>query len=151
MCLLAVRANGWASRPEALGGDGRRPVIGQRGKYDRELVTPEPCHRIRVARAVLQTPSDLTQQQIPDVVPERVVDVLEIVQIDQQQGGETSIAPCLRHRPLQPILEQQPVRQARQDVVMGEVVNLRLGLDPSGDVPLHGHEMGDRSAACPNG
>ena len=54
-------------------------------QQDRELVAAEAGDGVAVADAVLQAPGELDQQQIADVVAERVVDLLEAVEIEQQQ------------------------------------------------------------------
>ena len=50
----------------------------------RELVTAEPGHGVRLFHGALETKSDLLEQAIAVVVPERVVDFLEPVQVQNQ-------------------------------------------------------------------
>ena len=64
----------------------------QVGQADGELVAAETGHRVRAAQGGAQPFRDLTQQQVAGVVAERVVDVLEPVEVEQQQTRR-----CSRH------------------------------------------------------
>jgi hypothetical protein len=61
-----------------------RPVDagGQHG----EFVTPQPNHKIMRRYDVSQALCHLDQKPIPGRVPERVIDVAEPVDVEQQQG-----------------------------------------------------------------
>ena len=69
-------------------------AAGHRGRFgraralqeDRELVPAQPYQHVVRAQAVPQALGDLDQQLVTGVVPERVVDLLEPVQVEQQQG-----------------------------------------------------------------
>ena len=65
------------------GGAGRRLVAGL--EHDRELVAAEPRERVVVAQQLLQPRADLAQHLVAGVVAERVVELLEAVEVDQQQ------------------------------------------------------------------
>ena len=51
-----------------------------------ELVPAQARHQVIAADDLTDAGADLAQQRVPGLVPERVVDLLEVVQIDQQQG-----------------------------------------------------------------
>ena len=73
-------------RQEALGG---AHAVGAtaRGRHDRdELVAAQPGERERVGQLRPHPVGDLAQQLVPDVVAERVVDLLEAVDVDEQQA-----------------------------------------------------------------
>jgi hypothetical protein len=57
-------------------------------------------------------------------VTEAVVDGLEVVEVDEDQGDEPVAAPA--ERVLEAVVEQRPVRQARELVVEGAVAQLLL-------------------------
>ena len=55
-------------------------------KEDGELVTTEARYQVVVTDDLADTGSDLAQQCVPGVVSEGVVDLLEMIQVDQEQG-----------------------------------------------------------------
>ena len=65
---------------------------------------------------------------------ERVVDDLEAIEVEEQDGQTGVVALRVRQRDGQTVLEQQAVRQVRQRVVIGEVFDLLLGVRALGDV-----------------
>ena len=70
------------AQPQA-GGAGRRLVAGV--EHDRELVAAEPRERVAGPQRLLQARADLAQDLVAGVVAERVVELLEAVEVDQQQ------------------------------------------------------------------
>ena len=60
---------------------------------------------------------------------ERVVDVLEAVEVDEQHADAAAVAPRLRDRLRQALLQQQAVGQAGERVARGHVLQALLGLD----------------------
>ncbi len=80
-------------------GNGSRSRSAQRGRdplgileidvvqQDRELVAAQSGDRVGRADPLAQPPAHQHQQLVPDVVPQRVVDVLEVVQVDQHHHG----------------------------------------------------------------
>ena len=104
--------------------------VGGRGQQDRELVAAEPGDRVALADAFLQALGELHQQQVADVVAERVVDLLEAVEVEQQQRQRLAGARRGAQRLGQAVLEQQAVGQPGQRVVhrlMAQPALLRLG------------------------
>ena len=55
-------------------------------KQDCELVTAEAHDEIAVTDDLADTRPDLAQERVPSVVSEGVVDLLEMIQVDQEQG-----------------------------------------------------------------
>ena len=76
---------GWSmaaiSRPDEIR---RRSQARRRGEH-RELVAAEPRDAGIVARGRHQPLSGLLDQQVPDPMPDRVVDRLEVVEIEEHQ------------------------------------------------------------------
>ena len=62
----------------------RRRLVA-RHQHDRELVAPEPGERVLLAQQRAQARADLAQHLIAGVVAERVVELLEPVEVDEQQ------------------------------------------------------------------
>ena len=84
------------------------------GKQDRELVAPDPADRIARADRRAQGPHDPPQQFVPRAVPVTVVDLLEMVDVQEQDG--TLVCPARRRRDLSDgtLLEAAAVEATRQ-------------------------------------
>ena len=68
-------------------GDPQRDVLARQvGQHDPELVAAEPRHQVVVAQHARQPRPDLLQQQVAEVVTERVVDLLEVIEVHQHHG-----------------------------------------------------------------
>lgn len=63
------------------------------------------------AHHLLQTTSHLDQKRIPDLVAMRVVDRLEVVEIEQTHGEQALVPLRVRQCLLDPVREQRAVRQ----------------------------------------
>jgi hypothetical protein len=68
------------------------------------------------------------QQPVAGHVPERVVDELEVVEVDEQQRHGALAPARAGDRGAQPHVELRAVREAGQRVVEGEPAELGLGL-----------------------
>ena len=99
--------------------DHRLP-IGYLGQQDRELVATEARDALRVTEDALQPRPDPLKQEVAVVVAERVVDVLEAVEVHEHDHAHLVPAPDPGHRALEDVLEHGPVWQA------GEPVGQRL-------------------------
>ncbi len=71
-------------------GDGRIVVV-QTAQNKTELVAADPSKHVRVAQASLQAFPDQAQQRVTHVVPQGVVDVLELIQIHEQHRERSKI------------------------------------------------------------
>ena len=103
------------------------------GLDHRELVTAEPRDQIGLADAAPDPAGHRLQQFIADMVPERVVDALELVDVDIEQGELLALAGPLQLA-LDLFAEQHPVRQVGQRIVMREVRDPLVGAPALGDV-----------------
>ena len=86
-----------------------------------------------------QPVGDLDEQQIPAGVTERVVDPLEVVEVEQQHRAfgavlRRTLPKCRR----QSFTEQGPIRQVGQRVVHCTMGQFELGALAIGDVDQHG-------------
>ena len=116
------------------------------GEQHRELVAAEAGDRVTGAQHPAQPDRDLHQHRVAGSVPERVVHLLETVEVDQQHADPW----VSRQRGLDVNLEQPPVRQAgervvhRQMLVLGDVtpkvVDEATALDRHRDVVGHREE-----------
>ena len=122
--------------------------VGQLGvqgfEHDHEFVTAKTCHGVGLAQAAEQPGGHLGQKLVAHVVAQGVVQVLEVVQVDEQQGAELQRACAGSHRALQPIEQHAPVGQARERVVKRQALDLSLGAFALGDV--HGEAVAHHRA-----
>ena len=93
---------------------------------------------VSVSRMAVWMRSAISREhRVPDVVTEVVVDRLEPVQVQVEQGHRLTVAVEAGDGLLQPVVEQHPVGQAGQVVVGGELAQEPLGILQIGDVPGH--------------
>ena len=85
-------------------------------QYD-ELVAAHPSDRVGVAQGAGQSRRDGHQQVVTGLVPEGVVDVLEVVEVDVQRGPDGAVASVASEQLFDAIHDQRPVRQLGQRVV----------------------------------
>ena len=132
--LLERRAQ---AQPRGAGG---RLVAGL--EDDRELVAAEARERVVAAQQGLQARADLAQHLVAGVVPERVVELLEAVEVDQQQRQLVAVVLGRRDRGVQRVDEVAPVAEPGE--VVGERLRLRLAqaLDDGQPGARHAGEHG---------
>ncbi|HXP36376.1 MAG TPA: hypothetical protein VN817_01300, partial [Solirubrobacteraceae bacterium] len=87
--------------------------IGRTGDDDRELVSAEACDQVESTDR-LQPGSEAFDQAIPRVMAERVVQLLEAIEVDHQQARQALAVPA-RER-CDTFVEATPVRQSCQIV-----------------------------------
>ena len=142
--FVAARAVLWAHRHAEAGGQlhgsaadgdirveravdlarqrGRVRAFAQTGDEQAELVAAEACDHV-IGEQVLQPLSGLAQQRIANGVAHRVVDHLEIVEIDED--GHRAVRRALaRDRAVELLDEETAVGQARQAIVERAVDDL---------------------------
>ena len=112
-----------------------RLVRGHVGSQDdRKLVAAEPGHEIVAANLRPQPVGHQPQQAVAHRVAERIVDVLEQIEVDAQHRHSLVPGLALVQRLLEAILIKLPVRQICQAIMVGHIGDPRLGLAPLGDV-----------------
>src|SRR5205807_7576479 len=84
-----------------------------------ELVAAESREGVAGPAGVLEALRDLLEELIAGVVAERVVDLLEAVEVDQQHGERVRRALGPRERLVEPVAEERAVREPGQPVVEG--------------------------------
>jgi len=114
-------------RADELRGAGR-PVRGAAREQHGELVAAEAGDEAPVAHRARDARADLRQQPVARRVAQRVVELLEAVEVEQQEGE-----PAPGDRLPDPLLEEPAVRQPGERVVQRVV--LALGGDPL-ELPL---------------
>ena len=126
---------------DPLGHARGRALVGNPIEQDDELVAAEPRDRVAGPQRGLQPRRDLHQQLVAGGVPERVVDELEVVDVEQHDGDLRAGAGERLH---EPVLEQRAVGEARERIVdglvadhLGAALELGLGALAVGDVGDH--------------
>ena len=120
-------------------GDQRRLVrVGHAVEQDRELVAAEPGDGVRRPHGRLEPPRDRDQQPVSRLVAERVVDELEAVEVEEEDGGRRLRGGALgtADRLVEAVEEEHAVRQAGEGVVHRVVLEALLGLLAVGDIGL---------------
>jgi hypothetical protein len=101
---------------------------------DRELVAPKSRNGVTRAHCATQSMRDLLQQQVTVVMAERIVHVLEAVEVHHQQGQATLVAMRARDRRGKPILEQRAIGEIGEGVVQRLMLQRILPALALGDV-----------------
>ena len=93
-----------------------------------ELVATEAGHRVAGAHDRTDPVGDGDQDLVAQLVTHRVVDRLEVVQVDEQQRDRVPAAEAAQsvQRTLDPLEQQRPVGQAGERVVSGLLRQRRL-------------------------
>ena len=86
-------------------------------EQERELVAPESRDRVHRAQHRLQPVGERRQQPVAGGVPKRVVDVLEVVDVEEQHRDGGAGPARAVERDAETIEEQRAVRQPRERVV----------------------------------
>ena len=89
----------------------------QGGQYGDEFVAAQARHQILGPNGGAQAPRHLAQQLVAGLVAQRIIDRLEMVEVDEQHGHLGVRALRLLHRGLQLLHQVVPVRQLRERVV----------------------------------
>ena len=113
---------------------------------DAELVAAEASKAVRAAQDARRRPiADLVQKLVADRVAEGIVDGLEVVEVEIEDG-KPLLATQVRQAVLDLLVKQQAVGEPGQSVVPGHVRDLRLGPASLRDVLV-----GDDPAAIGHG
>ncbi len=116
---------------------GQRPGIGALGQFalqDRKLVTAQATNQIGIANALLDALAHFDQETVADRMTQRIIDVLEAVEIDIVQGKARRAAAGSNERLPEPVDKGRAVGQAGQRIGAGEQRNLLLGDFALGDI-----------------
>jgi hypothetical protein len=98
-------------------------------KENSELVAAETGDRLACPQSVAKPASELEQELISGLVTERIIHLLEAIDVEQNDGRLAVLPPRPEDRLLDPVAEERAVRQAREVVVERPVLDL-LHLPP---------------------
>ena len=128
-------------------------LLAQVFQHDHELVAAQPCDAIVVTHTGPQPARNLGQQLIADVVALCVVECLEVIEIDEQDGAVLAVAGARGECLAQALEQEATVGQLGQRIVERQPVKLRLrllvvrdigeGRDVVGDAPVRRLYRGD--------
>src|SRR6185503_5849226 len=99
---------------------------------DGEFVSAKAGDEVFRADRLAQPLSHAFKELVTDQMSERIVDALELVDVDIEDREFASLG--FQKQSLRLALEQRPVRQIGQCVVMGEMLDPGLVASPLGDV-----------------
>ena len=119
-------------------------------QQDHELVSAQAGDRVALGHAGAQALGHQLQQQVALLVTQRVVEHLEVVQVDEHQRAFAR-ARRVGQRRVQPVHEQLAVGQLGEGVVEGQVLDLLFGQLALGDVAAHRHPVGELALLVPHG
>ena len=106
---------------------GRILRAGDVGQDDDELVTALAHHRIPAANALPEPPGYSLQQPVASMMAQRIVDCLEAVQVDEQEGDSVALAPGLGQRKGCKVHHQDAIGQSGERIMSGEMLELGRG------------------------
>ena len=135
--VVAADHVGRADRGDDAAGDRLQRIgIGLAMGDDGEFVAAEARHQILAAHDAAQPLGDVEDELVADVMAERVVDVLEVIEVDVEHGrGRAAGAHVVDHG-FEPLAEIDAVGQAADRIVQGEMAQLRFaGPDLLGGAP----------------
>ena len=104
------------------------------GKDHSEFVAAVTRDRVGLPHAAAQALRDLDQEDVGDIVPQGVIDDLEAVDVDEQNGHALSRALRGEQAHFQALNEETAVRQLRQRIVVCLKLDLLLHALSIGDV-----------------
>ena len=113
---------------QLIGDPGREIRVGDVVEEGDEFIPTDTAHRVRVPQAPAQALGHRPQELVAHGMSPGVIDRLELVQIDEQQGQPRAVAARQRQGRVQPVEEQGPVGQIGQRVVIGQVGEPGMGL-----------------------
>ncbi len=146
--FVRLDVEGFAQHRHHFRGDlGRHFGTVQIGQHHEEFVAAMAADRVGLAHARQQPLRGVAQQHVAHRMSVGVIDGLEAIEVHEQQRHLPAGAFAMRDRLFHAVLEQQAVGQAGQRIVVGEILDLRLGRLALADVGEYADEMGDPARA----
>ena len=111
---------------DAVGDRLQGGVVGAGRGDDGELVAADAGDQVVAAQGAGEALGHVADELVADRVAERVVDVLEMIEIDVEDGRRRAALAHLLDRRFEPLAEIDAVGQAAERIVHGEVAQPRL-------------------------
>ena len=129
VAFVAAQLQRLAEHGQQLAGDAFDLVaFGGLFQDDHEFVAAEPRHDVARAQRAAQPAADFHQQHVAGVMPQRIVDDLEAVEIDEQHGKLPLVALRGVDRAAQHLVEHFAVGQVGQAVMRRQIFDALVGL-----------------------
>src|SRR5919204_3445698 len=96
----------------------------RRGAKDRELVAAQTGQRLVRAHLLSESCGQRLQEDVSRIVPERVVDLFEVVDVEEHDRNGALLSCRSEDRLLDAVAEDDPVRQPRKLVVQRAALDL---------------------------
>ena len=113
---------------DLLAGDAHRVFgFGERHQHH-EFIAADARHGVVAAQVATQTQRHILEQQVADMVAERIVDRLEAIEVEEHQREVAAVALDLADHLLDAVFQQDAVGQTGEVVVQGELGQLLVGL-----------------------
>ena len=150
MPMLVPTSSGWPSK--RIGASSAAMIwraVAAKSRFafmphqDGEFVTAQARDTFGVFHRVLQARAHFTQHMIAHAVSERVVDVLEAVEVHHEDGELESAVACLRDGALQLVGEARAIGEIGERIFIGQFENAFLAI---GDAAAHVIQAGSEHA-----
>ena len=147
--LVADRVGRADRRDQAVGDRQQRRVVGAAAVMTANSSPPMRATRSSSRTRVGEPLRHRADQFVADRMAERVVDVLEVVEVDVEHGRRRAALAHVRDHRLQPLAEEDAVGQAAQRIVQRKVAQPRLagGDGRGGAAHVAEHERGEQREA----
>ena len=130
-------------RRQELGGHaGGIPRCAQVGQGHEEFVAAQAGDDVGIAQRRLDASRRFLEQFVAGLVSERIVDGLEIVQVDEQQRRRGIVTARQREHALEALGQERAIGQAREHVMPCEILDMRLCPLAFGNVAQHAQAHG---------
>ncbi len=137
---MAVDVIGLAyQRDDALRQRGGLGGIPDRPLHDDEFIPAHPCDGVGVAHQTAQPPGDDLQKLVAGEMAEGIVDGLEVIEIKVVHRHDFLAVNPVAQRLFEPLVQQHPIGEIGERVVVGHIFDLDLGLPLLGDVLMGGN------------
>ena len=95
--------------------------------HDGELVAAEARYRVGLSHAGIQAPCRLLEQPVANTVAQRVVDILEPVQIEVQERDFLAVTVCVPDLVFEAVTQHLAVGETGQRIEIGLIPDQFLG------------------------
>ena len=139
--FMLADLDGGSDRLDQLARQVRGPVGIGVGQDQHEFVPAHARHGVLLAHLLAHAPRHRNQQFIANAVPQRVVDVLEMIQIEEHQRQRFAVALGQAEVVCEAVAQQGPVGQAGQQIEMRHPADALLVGLALADIGEDGDEM----------
>ncbi len=118
------------------------------GEQHDELVAAHSADGVGLANAGLEAFGDLAEDRVAGLMPKRIVDPLEVVEVDHHDGEIVLRSLARSMKSFEPVAKQGAGGKAGERVVMRDMVDVLVGALAFGQVVGDADEAGDAIPRC---